>query len=111
MQVKVLGVERRRRWSCDEKVRLIEETLHAGEIVSGIARRHRLAAKPPFHLASAGAPEPSGQRGPQTLVPVEITSAPAPKSTGAPQPLSPPPAQRTRAEMIELELGIRSPRH
>ena len=44
MQVKVLGVERRRRWSCDEKVRLIEETLHAGETVSGIDRRRVLAA-------------------------------------------------------------------
>jgi len=27
MQVNVLGVERRRRWSYDEKVRLVEETL------------------------------------------------------------------------------------
>ena len=27
MQVKVLGVERRRRWSYDEKVRLVEETV------------------------------------------------------------------------------------
>jgi transposase len=27
MQLKVLGAERRRRWSYDEKVRLVEETL------------------------------------------------------------------------------------
>ncbi|WP_050992596.1 transposase [Bradyrhizobium sp. WSM471] len=39
MQVKVLGAERRRRWSYDEKVRLIEETLQAGETVCGVARR------------------------------------------------------------------------
>jgi transposase len=51
MQVKVLGTERRRRWSYDEKVCLIEETLHAGETVSGIARRHGLASKPSVHLA------------------------------------------------------------
>jgi transposase len=31
MQVQVLGAERRRRWSYDEKVRLVEETaLRAG---------------------------------------------------------------------------------
>lgn len=29
MQVKVLGTERRRRWSYDEKVRLLEETLRS----------------------------------------------------------------------------------
>lgn len=43
MQVKVLGAERRRRWSYDEKVRLIEETLQAGETVCGVARRHGMA--------------------------------------------------------------------
>jgi transposase len=34
MQVKILGAERRRRWSHDEKVRLVEESLQAGEKVS-----------------------------------------------------------------------------
>jgi transposase-like protein len=43
MQVKVLGAERRRRWTYDEKVRLIEETLQVGETVCGVARRHGLA--------------------------------------------------------------------
>lgn len=43
MQVKVLGAERRRRWSYDEKVRLVEETLQAGETVCGVARRHGVA--------------------------------------------------------------------
>jgi Transposase len=40
MQLKVLGAERRRRWSYDEKVRLVEETLQAGETVCDVARRH-----------------------------------------------------------------------
>ena len=44
MQVKVLGAERRRRWNYDDKVRLVEETLQAGETVSGVARRHGVAA-------------------------------------------------------------------
>jgi transposase-like protein len=36
--------ERRRRWNYDDKVRLVEETLQAGEAVSGVARRHEVAA-------------------------------------------------------------------
>lgn len=44
MQVKVLGDERRRRWNYDDKVRLVEETLQGGETVSGVARRHGVAA-------------------------------------------------------------------
>ena len=43
MQVNVLGAERRRRWSYDEKVRLVEETLQVGETVCGVARRHGVA--------------------------------------------------------------------
>ncbi|MCS3445008.1 transposase [Bradyrhizobium elkanii] len=43
MQVNVLGAERRRRWSYDEKVRLVEETLQPGETVCGVARRHGVA--------------------------------------------------------------------
>ncbi|MBP0113875.1 transposase [Bradyrhizobium vignae] len=35
MQVNVLDAERRRRWSYDEKVRLVEETLQPGETVCG----------------------------------------------------------------------------
>ena len=37
MQINVFGAERRRRY--DEKVRLVEETLQAGETFCGVARR------------------------------------------------------------------------
>jgi len=44
MRVEVLGgVERRRRWSRDEKMRIIEETLAPGAVVTEIARRHGIA--------------------------------------------------------------------
>ena len=44
MRVEVLGgVERRRRWSRDDKMRIIEETLTPGAVVTGIARRHGIA--------------------------------------------------------------------
>ena len=44
MRVEVLsGVERRRRWSRDEKMRIIEETLAPGAVVTEIARRYGIA--------------------------------------------------------------------
>lgn len=39
----VLGVERRRRWTPEEKVRIVEETYLPGHSVSLIARRHGIA--------------------------------------------------------------------
>lgn len=44
----MLGAERRRRWSYDEKVRLVEETLQPGETVCGVARRHGVTHSLPF---------------------------------------------------------------
>src|SRR5256885_10026386 len=44
MRVEVLGgVERRRRWSRDDKMRIIEETLVPGAVVTEIARRDGIA--------------------------------------------------------------------
>ena len=88
MQVQVLGAERRRRWSYDEKVRLVEETLQAGETVCGVARRHGLA---PSLLFSWRRQARQGRLGGETvpaLVPVEITSTPA-LACGAQLPSSP----------------------
>ena len=45
MRVEVLGgVERRRRWSPDEKMRLVEEALVPGAKVSEVARRNGISA-------------------------------------------------------------------
>jgi len=104
MQVKVLGAERRRRWSYDEKVRLIEETLRAGETVCGVARRHGMAQSLLFTWRRQARQGRLGGEAVPTLVPVEIASMPAPVPAFGPQPPSPP-AQRARAGIIEIELG------
>jgi len=105
MQVKVLGAERRRRWSYDEKVRLVEETLQVGETVCGVARRHGLAQSLLFTWRRQARQGRLGGKAIPALVPVEIAPAPAPALTCAPQPPSSPPAQRARSGIIEIELG------
>jgi transposase len=105
MQVKVLGAERRRRWSYDEKVRLVEETLQAGETVCGVARRHGLAQSLLFAWRRQARQGRLGGEAVPALVPVEITAAPTPASASALQPPSSPPAQRARSGIIEIELG------
>ena len=103
MQVQVLGAERRRRWSYDEKVRLVEETLQAGATVCGVARRHGLAPSLLFTWRRQARQGRLGGGAVPALVPVEITSTPAP--TCGPQLPCSPPAQRARAGIIEIELG------
>lgn len=105
MQVNVLGAERRRRWSYDEKVRLVEETLQAGETVCGVARRHGVAHSLLFTCRRQA--RQGGLRGDSVpaLVPVEITPVAAPISSDTAQPASSLSAQRARAGIIEIELG------
>jgi transposase-like protein len=54
MRVEVLGgVERRGRWSSDERTRIVEETLVPK--VSEVARRNGISASLRVHLAATGA--------------------------------------------------------
>jgi len=101
MRVEVLGgVERRRRWSRDDKMRIIEETLAPGAVVTEIARRHGIATSLVFTwrrrarlatVASAGA----------RLVPVQVATAESVQSIEAPAAI---PARKRRG-VIEIELG------
>ncbi|MGJ4963376.1 IS66-like element accessory protein TnpA [Bradyrhizobium sp. HKCCYLRH3061] len=103
--MEVLGTERRRRWSYEEKVRLIEETMQSGETVCGVARRHGVAQSLLFTWRrQARQGRLGGDAGP-ALVPVEITSSRAAASTGAPPLPSLSASPRIRAGTIEIELG------
>jgi transposase len=42
------GTGRRRRWSSDDKARILEETLAAGAVVSEVARRHGITSQQLF---------------------------------------------------------------
>jgi transposase len=102
MQMQVLGAERRRRWSYDEKVRFVEETLQAGETVCGVARQHGLAQSLLFSWRRQARQGRLGGETVPALVPVEVTPTPSPAC--GPLPVSSP-AQRARAGIIEIELS------
>ena len=102
MRVEVLsGVERRRQWSDDEKVRIIEETLVPGARVAEVARRHGVSASLVFGWRRLARDGLLG-RGVPALVPVEIV-APVP-ALPAPTPSSVPRPRRS-AGLIEIELS------
>ena len=98
MRADILGVERRRRWSSDDKARLVAETLEPGACVSKIARRNDLAPSLLFTWrrqarARSAAPAP-------VFLPVQVTPGPP--------AVAPPPAKRRRkaAGSIEIDIGF-----
>lgn len=98
MRADILGVERRRRWSLDDKARLVTETLAPGACVSEIARSNDLAPSLLFawrRQARVCSPDPD-----RVFLPVQVMTDPA-----AAKP--PPIAKRRRktAGLIEIDLG------
>jgi len=101
MRVEVLGgVERRRRWSRDDKMRIIEETLAPGAVVTEIARRHGIATSLVFTWRRRARLATVASAGPR-LVPVQVATAESVQSIEAPAAI---PARKRRG-MIEIELG------
>src|SRR5215831_21203138 len=49
----ITGVERRRKWSAQEKAAIVAESLAEGAVVSDVARRHGLNPQQLVRLASA----------------------------------------------------------
>ena len=100
MKIEVLGAERRRRWSLQDKLRIVEETMQPGMTVTEVARRHGLAPSVVFtwrRLAREGRLDDAGP----TFMPVEITPVPAQAAPVAS------PARRTGLIEIVLRHGRR----
>ena len=111
MRVEILnGVERRRRWSEDEKARIIEESFTPGAKVSDVARKHGVSRGLVFAWRKeARVDGPAIPAGPR-LIPVQLAASPPLPSSILPAPLTqtpPPPVRSTgrKAGMIEIDLG------
>lgn len=109
MRVEVLdGLERRRRWSQDDKARIVEETLVPGAKVTDVARRNGVAASVVFTWRrQARTVEKVGP----CFTPVQITAAVEPSAEYA-KPLSKDdrrlrPVPAARNGLIEIDLGNR----
>jgi len=116
MRVEVLGAdERRRRWSFEDKARIVEETLAPDVSVCAVARRHGIAQGLLFtwrrqaREGRLGGPDPA-----PLFVPVTAAPEPAPAllALAAPAPtasdnnaFSPRRAPRRRTGLIKIELG------
>jgi transposase len=105
MDGRVLGIERRRRWSRDEKARIVEETLIPGAVVSEVARRHGVAQSLLFTWRRLARTTEPARRDGSILLPVEIdaTAPPPSEATRASRPATS--GRRMRSGVIEIELG------
>jgi transposase len=94
---KTESISRRRRWSEDEKARIVEESLAPGTRVCDVAKRHGISRGMVFEWrrqAKAGEPRQDAGRSSPAFVPVTI----APEKPGLQQIANDAPA-------IEIEMG------
>ena len=106
MDGKVLGIERRRRWSRNEKARIVGETLIPGAVVSEVARRHGVAQSLLFTWRRLARTTEPARRDGSILLPVEIDATALPPSSEATRPSRPATSKRRmRSGVIEIELG------
>ena len=95
------GPGRRRRWSDDDKARIVAETLEPGAVVSEVARRWQVCAQQVFgwrREMRRGAVTPTAPLDFVPIVPAAPPAGPEPSSSTTPTP-SPP------APPVEVELA------
>ena len=99
------GAGGRRRWSADDKARILEETLAPGAVVSEIARRHGLRPQQVFGWRREAriAPDEDGGECLAFVPAVVEAPAPVPEPTTA---VSRRPAQRRRRAAPRANAGI-----
>ena len=85
----ITGVERRRRWRCEEKLRIVAEVERPGASFAAVARRHEVSRGLLWKWrrqvrAGVLAPEPM-----PTFVPVQVSAdVPSPDRLALPSPLA-----------------------
>jgi transposase len=100
------GPGRRRKWSDDDKARIVAETLRPGAVVTRIARRWQLSPQQLFdwRRQARRAAEAAGSTAAPAFVPI-VPEAPAAEAAAA---ISPAPALPVEVTLAGAELRIRS---
>lgn len=98
------GTGRRRRWSEDDKARVLEESLRPGAIASEVARRHGLTPQQLFTWRRrARLPADAGDNEPPAFVPTVVDP---PKAEGESPTKIPKKVAGGLAPIVELEIGL-----
>jgi transposase len=106
----ITGTGRRRRFSNDDKARILEETLAPGAVVSEVARRHGLTPQQVFTWRRQARRLPTVGGDKDTSVPTFVSAVVEPAPLPAPLPKNRPHMQRRRsadglAGMIEVAVA------
>jgi transposase len=109
MRVEILANgKQRRRWSVEDRARIVSETSAAGAKVSVVARKHGLAPGQIFAWRREARAKELGASAAPGLVPVHV-AAPGPTATSQqPAPEEPPRLARPAAKkkgLIEIDFG------
>lgn len=101
-RLEIVELGRRRRWSEDEKLRVVMESLAAPRLVSATARRHGISR---FQLlAWRRALKVEGVAGKPATTFVPVVLAPEPAAKGEPAPRRRAPRQAAHGRMV-IEVG------
>jgi transposase len=99
----ITSVERRRRWSREEKERLVAASFEPGVTASEVARAAGIHVSQLFRWRKELCDQVDA--GPSQLVPVEIVPAAAPSAVEALASSASPARRRRKSGIIEIELG------
>jgi transposase len=103
----ITGPGRRRRFSRDDKARMIEETLLPGAVVSEVARRHGITPQQLFTWRREAREAATPTAPPQLFVPAVVESSLPERATARPGPKRTRPADPA-CGIIEVEIeGVR----
>ncbi len=102
----ITGVERRRRWRCEEKLRIVAEVERPGASFNDVARRHQVSRGLLWNWrrqVRAGVPAPAPL---PVFMPVQIAvDAPSPDRLAL-SPPCPTPSKAALAEAARIEIAL-----
>src|SRR3954466_5898609 len=101
----ITGTGRRRRFSADDKARLVEETLAPGAVVSEVARRHGLSPQQLFGWRREARRPEEGGKEPVSFVPAVVAAAADQGPARRPELRARRGRRRSSTSGIELEIN------